>query len=177
MTGNIYNNSGYTPEPVQESESDPILFIDADSKTTLMNDIKLIRDSVSNTPNGNSITVFVISGGSTTKTVYWDSLFSYMNQISTESEIVFDVLFRGCITLDMLSVFKYPRIQVSIAQSIDIVYTVHSVLRYIDWNPDKLSIIMSAFSPAFKCLDSESSFILKGNNAVLDDLSYKFDIF
>lgn len=150
VKSNIYGESKYETENVAVTvESDSIVFIDGDSNDTVTHHIKAIRDTLSKVPTDTSLTVLITCGNVVPVNEYWKVLFEYIGQLSIESENDIEVLFRGNMYLEMLSVFKYDKVSVSVSESSQMCVSPSPMLRYIGEYPERATVLVKQFPSLF----------------------------
>lgn len=152
-----------------------LIAIDSDDRNiTVSGIISKIRESISITPKGETI-VIVVTTGLLTCSLNWKTVFLYLSDMSTEHGVNFEICFRGILTIDMLNIFQYEIINVSISEKISIAATNKSLLKFVFDNPEKINIISKYFG-TFVNSDASVYVIDVGFN-VVNDLGYKFEIF
>jgi len=163
--------------PSNSDKQDIIVSIDADNPAnTLQTLISSIRDVLNNTPKGEIIYVFITMGQFQNRTFYWPMFFQYIDQVSSESGVQFEIMFRGVISTDMMSVFKFKTLSVSVSESIIATTSSTAILRFMSNHSTDMKVISNYFPALIHCT-YDNNYSTPFGVEFLTKHNFKFEIF
>lgn len=164
-------------EHTSTTADDLVVSIDSDQPNlTLASVISKVRAVIGETPKDEHVIVFVTTGNPRNDVEFWEFLYSYLSVVTTEASVQFDIMFRGVVTLDMLSVFRFKNLNVSVSETIMLSADYKSAFKFVADNLTKGTAIMSHLNPMLNAV-GDTIYTIGEGQKFLTDLGFEFEIF